>query len=265
MLNTSTLGFGVTGSLDLDIIRTLAPMVEAAGFKTLWLNDTPGGDSLAGLAVAADATSMLQLASGVIPLDRRPPSEIVTRVESLRIPQERLILGVGSGSTRRSALDLVASGIRDLKSTLSCRVVVGALGPRMRKLGAIESDGLLLNWLTPASASQVQHEMLADTRSAGEEPATVTLYVRVALGTEATTRLRAEAKRYGQIKGYADNFARLGIDGVQASVFGEEPRQLQSGIAAYSGAVDETVIRAITAHEILDEFEALLRAFPRTP
>lgn len=258
-MDSTALGFGVTGALDLDIIRALAPQLEAAGFKTLWINDTPGGDSLAALATAAAVTTTLQLGSGVIPLDRRPPAEIIARVESLHLPQDRLILGVGSGAAH-PALQLVRDGIRDLQDGLECRVVVGALGPNMRKLGAVESSGLLLNWLTPDTAMGVSKEMLDDAREADREPASITLYVRVALGDTATDRLRAEATRYGQIKGYAANFARLGIDGIQASVFGSDSAALQSGLSAYAGTVDEVVVRAITTSDHLVEYEKLLNA-----
>jgi len=262
-MDSTALGFGLTGTLDVNIIRALAPKVEAAGFKTLWINDTPGGDSLAGLATAAEVTTTLQLGSGVVPLDRRPPAEIICRMESLRLPQDRLILGVGSGSAQ-PALQLVRDGIRELQSGLESRVVVGALGPKMRKLGAVESSGLLLNWLTPDAARIVTEEMLEDTHAAGSERASITLYVRVALGDLAGDRLRAEADRYGRIKGYAANFARLGIDGIQASVSGSDAAELQEGLSAYAGTVDEIVVRAVTANDQLHEFEELLEtvSFP---
>lgn len=263
-MDSTALGFGVTGSLDLDIIRALAPRVEAAGFKTLWINDTPGGESLAGLAAAAVVTTSLQLGSGVIPLDRRSPSEIIARVESLHLPQDRLILGVGSGSAH-PALTLVQDGVRNLQADLECRVVVGALGPKMRRLGAVESSGLLLNWLTPDAARAVTEEMLEDTRAAGSERASITLYARVALGELATARLRSEADRYGQIRGYAANFARLGIDGIEASVFGSNAEALRAGLSSYAGSVDEIVVRAITANDDPGEYEELLEAisFPQ--
>jgi len=256
-MDTSSMGFGLTGALDPDIVRELAPRIGAAGFRTLWINDTPGGDSLAGLRAAAAVTTNLKLASGVIPLDRRPATEIISRVESLQIPQDRLVLGVGSGGAN-PALRLVRTGVAELQDKLECRVVVGALGPRMRKLGATESAGLLLNWLTPAAATLVQEEMVTDTREAGIEPAWVTLYVRVAFGDRATDRLRGEAERYGQIKGYAANFARLGIDGMQASVSSDDPGIIRSKLADYAGTVNEVVVRAITAGDTLEELLELL-------
>ncbi|MGB3306300.1 MAG: LLM class flavin-dependent oxidoreductase [Thermomicrobiales bacterium] len=260
-MDTSAMGFGVTGALDREIVRALAPQIEAAGFRTLWVNDTPGGDSLESLAVAAEVTTTLQLASGVIPLDRRSPGEIAAKVEALALPQDRLIVGVGSGGARASsALSLVKEGIEALQSRLTSRVMVGALGPRMRRLGAVHSSGVLLNWLTPDAAKSVYAEMVADTEATGVAPSMVDLYIRVALGDAATKRLASEAERYGQIPGYAANFKRLNINGMESSVFGATPAELQAGLRAYAGTVDETVVRAITTNDHQAEYEELLSA-----
>lgn len=260
-MDTSTMGFGVTGALDREIVRALAPQIEAAGFRTLWVNDTPGGDSLESLAAAAEVTTTLQLASGVIPLDRRSPGEIVAKIEGLALPQDRLIVGVGSGGAKApSALKLVEEGVEALQERLASRVVVGALGPRMRRLGAVHSSGVLLNWLTPDAARGVYAEMVADTDAVGIAPSMVDLYIRVALGDAATKRLASEAERYGRIPGYAANFKRLHINGMESSVFGTTPAALRSGLRAYAGTVDETVVRAITANDRQAEYEELLSA-----
>src|SRR5689334_20672605 len=58
-------GFGVAGALPHDIIRTLAPAAEAAGYGAFWVNDTPQGDGLAALAVAAAVTKTIRLGVGV--------------------------------------------------------------------------------------------------------------------------------------------------------------------------------------------------------
>jgi len=68
----AAVSIGITGRTDAATVRTLAALVERLGFHALWINDIPGGDSLAGLRVAAEATATLGLATGVIPLDRRP-------------------------------------------------------------------------------------------------------------------------------------------------------------------------------------------------
>jgi len=63
---------GITSLTPLDTVRALAPRIERLGFHALWINDLPGGDSLDGLRTAAAVTGRIGLATGVIPLDRRP-------------------------------------------------------------------------------------------------------------------------------------------------------------------------------------------------
>src|SRR5918996_303689 len=140
-------GFGVAGALPHDVIRTLAPAAEAAGYHTFWVNDTPHGDGLASLRVAAEVTSQIQLGVGVIPLDRQPADRIARRVDELGLPQQRLIVGIGSGNPQ-GGLARVREGATTLEKRLEAPIVVGALGPNMCAMAGKSADGVLLNWLT---------------------------------------------------------------------------------------------------------------------
>ncbi|HWK81618.1 MAG TPA: LLM class flavin-dependent oxidoreductase, partial [Thermomicrobiales bacterium] len=182
-MDLGQLGFGVTGHLDEDVVRWLAPTVEEVGFRTLWFNDIPGGDSLTRVKIAAGLTDRIRIGTGVIPLDRRPAKEILAEVESLGLPADRLLLGVGSGSTKGAAgVDLVRREVPVLKEGYGGAVIVGALGPRMRKVGAQDADGILLNWLTPETAQEARDQMREDARGVpGADPMLVT-YVRVGYG-----------------------------------------------------------------------------------
>ena len=140
-------GFGVAGALPAELIRELAPAAEAAGYHTFWVNDTPHGDGLAALRAAADVTATVQLGVGVIPLDRQPAEDIARRVVDLGLPQERLLVGVGSGR-QHGGLARVRDGARLLTEQLAAVIVIGALGPKMCALAGQRADGVLLNWLT---------------------------------------------------------------------------------------------------------------------
>ena len=70
-MDLSRVSIGLPGATPHELVSALAPRIEQLGLRGLWLNDTPGGDSLAGLRAAAAATSVLRLGTGVIPLDRR--------------------------------------------------------------------------------------------------------------------------------------------------------------------------------------------------
>ena len=118
----------MAGALPHDIIRALAPAAEAAGYHTFWVNDTPHGDGLAALRVAAEVTTAIRLGVGVIPLDRQPRRRIARRVDELALPQDRLLLGIGSGNPK-GGLARVREGATALEHLVEAPIVVGALGP----------------------------------------------------------------------------------------------------------------------------------------
>jgi alkanesulfonate monooxygenase SsuD/methylene tetrahydromethanopterin reductase-like flavin-dependent oxidoreductase (luciferase family) len=249
-VNLAAVSIGLPGATDHGILRELAPQIEALGFRGLWLNDTPHGDSLAGLAVAAGVTTSLQLATGVIPLDRRPASEIAARLGDL--PLARFTLGIGSGGPK-GALARVAEGIEVLRPKTA--VLVGALGPKMRKLGAERADGVLLNWLTPATAA----EAMADLhRDAVGRPTRGVLYVRTIVDPEALPALKAEAAGYQSAGPYAANFARLGITALDATIDGTV--DLAAKIARYTDVVDELVLRVVTERAALAAYQRFVEA-----
>jgi alkanesulfonate monooxygenase SsuD/methylene tetrahydromethanopterin reductase-like flavin-dependent oxidoreductase (luciferase family) len=227
---------GIAGSTDHETIRRLAPIVERAGYRALWINDTPGGDALSALAVAADVTSTLGLAAGVIPLDRESGAAIARRVVELGMPQRRLRLGIGSGGARHG-LALVEAGIAELRA-LDVPVLVGALGPRTRSLAARKADGILFNWLDPASAAEAMTRLRADAAGRAVEGV---LYARTIASPRAREALDAECARYAAIPQYAANFARLGIRP------GETTIDLgAAGSVERFDVVDELVLRAMT-------------------
>jgi alkanesulfonate monooxygenase SsuD/methylene tetrahydromethanopterin reductase-like flavin-dependent oxidoreductase (luciferase family) len=250
---TAHLSLGVAGTLDHGLIRDLAPAMEAAGFHALWVNDGSPGDTrtggpLAALAAAASVTSTLVLATGVIPIDRRTADAIAADVEGLGLPQERLVIGIGSGGLRVGALDTMARAIDDLHAATRARIVLGALGPKMRELGFSHADGSLLSWFTPEAA-------IAATRD--RPPGTAILYARSMAEEPARARLEGEAARYASYRQYAAHFARSGIEPLAATI------DLTSGperLASFRAAVDEVVLRAITPSDALDEYLRFLVA-----
>jgi alkanesulfonate monooxygenase SsuD/methylene tetrahydromethanopterin reductase-like flavin-dependent oxidoreductase (luciferase family) len=249
---SGSLSIGVAAAAGADLVARLAPVVEAAGFHALWVNDTPGHDALEVLAAAACGTDRLVLATGVLPVDRRSPDAILARVAELALPDDRLVLGIGSGARSRGALGLVTDAAAALRAGTDARVMIGALGPKMRRAAAEASDGPLLSWLTPAAARAQADEA---RRSA---PGTrVALYVRTAVDPAALPRLVDETDRYAGYPAYAANFARLGIDPTSTVM---TPGNASGRIADYRSAVDEVVLRAIVADDAPEAYETFVRA-----
>jgi len=252
-------GFGVAGGLDPEIVRVIARQAEDLGFTTFWANDTPSGDGLATLAVAASVTSTIRLGVGVIPLDRRDAENIATSVRDLGLPIDRLTLGVGSGGAT-GGLAIVRDGAVEVREATGARVVVGALGPRMTALSGEVVDGVLLNWLTPGQAERSGATVREAARDAGRPEPWLYGYVRTALGAAAGERLAAEARRYAGYPAYAAHFARMGVQAIDTAVASDNPESIWDGLAPFAAVLDETVVRAITAVETVEAYEELLKA-----
>lgn len=90
----------------IDRIVNFGRQVEARGFPGIWIGDSLGRgrptlDSLQVLTALAAVTSKVELGISVLQLPLRNPVELAHRVQSLyAMSNKRLILGVGSGSTR---------------------------------------------------------------------------------------------------------------------------------------------------------------------
>lgn len=241
--SSAAVSIGIIGTTPPEVVRALAPRIERLGFTTLWINDVPGGDSLAGLRVAAEATSTLGIATGVIPLDRRPADSL----DLGGLPVDRLALGIGSGRVTPRPVAFVREGLATLRGVTDAPIIVGALGPRMRRLAAEEGDGVLLNWLTPAAAGDIVGELRRDS---DQRSVRSTLYVRTIADEAARPALDHEITRYESVPAYVANFERLGFHPADA-VITDATR-----LAAYLDTqLDEIVLRAITPSNSLAELE----------
>jgi len=90
----------------LDRVADYARRIEASGFPGIWVGDSLGRgrptlDPLVELAVLAAVTRRVELGIGVLQLPLRHPIELAHRVQSVQaLSGNRLVLGVGSGSTK---------------------------------------------------------------------------------------------------------------------------------------------------------------------
>jgi len=252
-------GFGIAGAVDHQVAARLAVAAEAAGFATFWANDTPGGDGLGSLAAAAAVTTSIQLGVGVIPIDRQPGDVIARRVIELHLPQDRVILGIGSGGLVHGARDAVRVGALLLRERLSATIVVGALGPRMCEIAGEVADGVLLNWLTPDYMPVLAEITRGAAEQAGRPAPWIGAYVRVALDGPAIDRLEEESARYASYPQYAAHFERMGVPAIGTCAMGNSS-QIQFGLNAFAFGADEIVVRAIASAETENAYLELLQA-----
>jgi len=252
-------GFGLAAAVSPAVIQAAASACEALGYRTFWVNDTPDGDGLAALAAAAAVTNRIGLGVGVLPLTRWEPERIVARVRALELPLARLRLGIGSGAGS-GALERVRRGAAVIRDALPCELVVAALGPRMCRLAGEIADAVLWNWLTPEYAERSAVWLGEGAQRAGRDLPKRYAYVRVALGPAAFARLDEEASRYERFPGYREHFRRMGVPARATAVAAERPEELSAALARWEARLDETVVRAVTVHDQLDEVLALVEA-----
>ncbi len=111
----------------LDRVADYARRIEASGFPGIWVGDSLGRgrptlDPLVELATLAAVTQKVELGIGVLQLPLRHPIELAHRVQSVQaLSRNRLVLGVGSGSTKAD-FDLLGydydARFRTLRSSL---------------------------------------------------------------------------------------------------------------------------------------------------
>lgn len=252
------LGFALFAGTAAEVVRAAGREAEALGYTSFWVNHPGATDGLASLAVAAKETRRIELGVGVIPLHTRGPESIAEGVLAHALPLDRLLLGVGSPNP--GSLARVRSGVADLHSRLSTRVVIAALGPQMCRLAGEVGDGVLLNWVTPEYARR-SAELVREGAAAAKRPAPkIFVYVRLALGAAAHDRLLTEAKRYASVPAYGANFDRMGVKPETTAIAALTPEDVAPALAKWEGAVDEVVLRAITASDTVEETLALVRA-----
>lgn len=239
----------------------LAAAIQALGFDELWANDTAAGSGLDTLADAAAATDHLRLAVGVLGLSEHTPASISDRVGRLGLPLDRLTLGVGSG--RHRSLAAVREGVRELRE-LEPGVVIGiaAVGPRMAALAAEVADVVLLNWMGPRLAADRRRAIQAAAAAAGRPAPRVAAYVRVIIGPGSAERLAGEQSRY---RGFGGSYATVLREQMDAGehlvgVALAEPGGVAAALADYGEALDTVVVRALPAHDTIDEWLAVARA-----
>ena len=103
-------------------------------------------------------------------------------------------------------------------------VYLGALGPRMLRLGGEAADGVALNWCGAEEVAWSKRRIAEGARAAGRDPGVIEVveYVRVAIDDDVDAARRALARsalpyvlaREGEVRevGYRRHFARMGFE-----------------------------------------------------
>jgi alkanesulfonate monooxygenase SsuD/methylene tetrahydromethanopterin reductase-like flavin-dependent oxidoreductase (luciferase family) len=238
--------FAIPATGDLEKAQEIAARIEELGFAGIWSNDTPGADGIVTAAAMADATESLRVGVGVVAVDRRPPEEISEMLRELEIPLERLILGVGSGSSP-NPLRTVRRAVAALRDLLGpdLQIGVAAMGPRMCRLAGEVADTVLFNWMTPERITWAKARVGEGVKRSGRpDPPTTAAYIRCALGQGAADRVAAEAARYNRYPAYTRHFTAMGVPPGTVGVAGQTA-DFTSRLADYDSVLDQVVVRAL--------------------
>lgn len=256
---TADLAFGITAA-QRDGSQGLAAKVESLGYAELWVNDTKAGDGLATIAALAPPTRDLRFGVGVIALSEFEPADIADRVSAVAVPQDRLTVGVGSGSS--ASLELVRRGISGLRAILDLPIAVAAVGPRMAELGGELADAVVANWALPDRLGWLRGRIAEGAGRASRTPPRLVAYVRVAVGPGADERLADEMARYrGHGDGpYARAFAVQASGPIGIALPQADPGELHARLAPYRAVADTVVVRGLPATDDADAWLEIARA-----
>jgi alkanesulfonate monooxygenase SsuD/methylene tetrahydromethanopterin reductase-like flavin-dependent oxidoreductase (luciferase family) len=254
------LGLGVDAGLVPSVARELAEQGAELGYASLWSNDEPEAPGLATLAQFAPGAPVLDLGVGVLPIDQHPPATIVSEVARLDLDPARLWIGLGSGRLRPQ-LAPMRDAIAELRDRLpDARIMLGAMGPHLCRLGGELADGVLLNWMLPAHAARAR-DWVRDGASAGGRLAPVTaLYVRVAVGAGAAQRVGDEEGRYRRLA--AAHFDSMNAPPGTVGVAGSARQDVVAGLAPYRSAVDLPIVRVLAGDDLASLGEVARAAAP---
>lgn len=257
---TGQLGFGIRAKPDRPGLDLLGERVEQLGYDELWSNNPGKASGLATLAACAPRTRATRLGVGVIALSDREPASIVDEAGALELPIDRLVIGVGAGSS--SSVELVRSGVAALRELLpEARVCVAAMGPKMLQLAGEVSDVVLLNWIIPERIRWAR-ERIAEGAARAVRPSPVAAaYVRVAIGEGSVERLAREAERYRQsTPAYAAAFAAQEIDDSAIGIAVEDAGDVPERLAAYRESLDTCIVRGLPATDDVDAWVEIAEA-----
>lgn len=135
-----------------DKATSLAVAAEELGFKTLWIPGFNGGHVFDRCRLALEATSSLNIATGVVNIWRHDAADVAETVRALNEQHDdRFLLGIGVSHKRLIGDDYdAAPPITKMRSYLAeldaaglpaGQRLLGALGPKMVELSAARSVG----------------------------------------------------------------------------------------------------------------------------
>jgi probable F420-dependent oxidoreductase len=240
-------------------VRELAQEIEEMGWPTLWRPESSGRDVLISSSVLLDATSQLNVASGIAQIYARHPVTTAAAQKTLFEAHEgRFLLGLGVAhapsvegvrkldyGTPFSDMVAYLRAMAEAPYTAVERAakpptVLAALGPRMLRLSAEAADGAH-PYFTPPEHTAMARDILGQ----GPLLAPEQMVVIDSDLDRARSVARTHMAHYLELPNYTSNLLRCGF--TQADIDDVSDR-LVDGIVA-CGDVDATLRRIQEHHD----------------
>jgi probable F420-dependent oxidoreductase len=216
--------------------RTAVARLEAAGYRTAWVNETVGGkDPLVQLALLLPAAGRMTFGTGIANIWARAPQVAHGAAAMLAEAYPgRLVLGLGSGYPQQAAavgreFGSPLAAMRDYLERMTAPVmtpalaapyprIVAANGPKMTALAAELADGVLPAGLPPAFTARLRETLGPDKL--------VVVGMSVIADTADREAARAQARNAAAASlsraWYAATIARLGYPQEQIAAVSDE-------------------------------------------
>lgn len=268
------LGIADAGGQKLETLLDQFVAAEADGFAAAWVPNIFGHDALTLCALAGRATSKLEIGTAVVPTFSRHPFYMAQQALSTNAATGgRFLLGVGPshkvvienmlGLSYAKPARHVKEYVRVLKDLIDggktafegetyqvhgglqvasppCPVLVGALGPVMRRIAGTYADGTI-TWMTGPRVlgESLVPELRAAAEAAGRPAPRVVAGVPIAL-THDPAGAREKASKafalYGTLPSYRAMLDAEGAsDPADLALVGDE-KALEQGIARLASA-----------------------------
>jgi probable F420-dependent oxidoreductase len=234
----------------VDLVRT----AERAGYVDAWSFESYATDAFAPLAAATMLAPKMRLGTAIVPVFTRPPGLIAMSAATVQqLSGGRFILGLGTSSpvivqqwmgvpfehplTRvRETVAAIRGVFGREKVTLKGKTVqlngfrmnvtleqappiyLGAQGAKMLRLVGEIADGLITNFITPATLPSMIAHVREGQRAAGKDPsAPLDVVCRIFVAVdEDSDALRAELRRhltaYMTVPTYNSFFREIGFE-----------------------------------------------------
>lgn len=259
----------------LDGVMQQFRQAEADGFQTAWVANIFGYDALTLLSLAGRETSRIELGTAVVPTHSRHPLYMAQQALTTQAAcGGRLALGLGPShkivienmlglSYARVAkhveeyVTVVRALVEDGKAAFDGSlyrvhgsvsvpgatpfpVLIGGLGPRMRKLAGGLADGTL-TWMTGRRTlgETLVPEIQAAAREAGRKPARIVCGLPIAVTADAAGAREAAGKAfaiYGQLPSYRAMLDEEGAKGPGDVMIAGDESAVERAIAALAEA-----------------------------